>query len=262
MALRYILEPNEMNKDGSYYPRLVDRKLIKQDYLLELMSRRSGLNKQDLKLALELLEEVLMDRILEGDTVQTPLGNFSLFLGGSISAQDSRKPSHHKQAIQAKLNLQPTASIKSRIDQFSDYQQVSKRLPRPSVLDLKNLDRPEAKDFLPGELAALYGTGLSIDPQDQEAGAFFVNEDGREYPVHKLYPQNGRRVQLQMPPLPPGPYTLVYRSRMRTQDLRSCSQPLPCTIAQPSPITSELSTELSPDKQVATSDATADKDPC
>jgi hypothetical protein len=50
MALRYILEPNEMNKDGSYYPRLVDRKLIKQDYLLELMSRRSGLNKQDLKL--------------------------------------------------------------------------------------------------------------------------------------------------------------------------------------------------------------------
>jgi hypothetical protein len=43
MALRYILEPNEMNKDGSYYPSAGGPQAdLKQDYLLELMSRRSG----------------------------------------------------------------------------------------------------------------------------------------------------------------------------------------------------------------------------
>jgi hypothetical protein len=230
MALRYILEPNEMNKDGSYFPRLVDRKHLSQDYLLELMSRRSAMNKQDLKLSLELLEEVLMDRLSEGDAVQTPLGVFSLVMSGGFSAQDSHLPSHHKDQLQLKVKLQPSGRMKDKIHSFSDFQLVPKKTPRPSVHWMKNLDRPEAEDMLPEEMTALHGQGLSKELEDQEAGAYFVDSQGLEYPARDLYLQNDRHALLRVPVIPTGGYSLVYRSRMRTQDLRSCDQPYPCRI--------------------------------
>jgi hypothetical protein len=67
---------------------------------------------------------------------------------------------------------------------------------------MKNLDRPEAEDMLPEEMTALHGQGLSKELEDQEAGAYFVDSQGLEYPARDLYLQNDRHALLRVPVIP------------------------------------------------------------
>ncbi len=91
---------------------------------------------------------------------------------------------------------------------------------RPSITSVINAELPgQTSAGRTGQIIKTQGNRLSFDPADEELGVFLVATDGNAHRM-AVYSRNGTaRVNLKLPIVPVGTYSLEVRTRPSHNDV-------------------------------------------
>ena len=231
----YSLYENYLRKnedEATYFARVNSRRRITRNDLVEMIAKRNTtVTKQEISSVLDHLEELVMDNLKMGFTVQTGLFTVSVGVRGSFESMDDEfDPDRHRTVI----NVRNSPALKKLSEKELAVVKQSTNLPNPSVFNLFDYDSGTTNSRLPpGNVAALTGNCLKIDRSDETQGIFFTPEEGAEsVKAEKIIFSTNRKLVFKIPAeLPPGSYTVSVRCGFGT-DLRTSSMKSTVTTAE------------------------------
>lgn len=223
MSLQYYLVPNHITPDPDDYMAV---SISPQTYTIEdVVDRmtREGLTitTAEALANFEQITRTIQELVYEGNTVNTPLANFSPGMSGVFIGEDDRfDPARHN----TKINTNPGVRMRPQNGEI----QVEKIEPREHLPVLRNYfdNASETQNDIitPGLGARITGSRLKFDEEDTNQGVFFVNsDDNSEVRVEASMLRNkpGELIFVN-PELPAGTYHLEVRSILyNTSEVRS-----------------------------------------
>jgi hypothetical protein len=221
MSLKYTVQANRLKNDGSCYARVKRQKLVTEKRFIELLKRETALEEFDLRIALEKAQATILDRLLEGDAVQTPLGIFHLTAkGGMASKKDFFDPQENEGQYLV-INYRPTSYMKKAVGDFDDLEKIKSTIPKPIIHEMVSREGEDQDGFAVGQLVSIYGEDMVFDDEQEDEGVYFVAEDGSRSKVTWPLKESSKAIHLKVPELEPGAYEVVVLTRMNTSEIRS-----------------------------------------
>lgn len=227
MAIDVALVRDTIRKDGSTVPRVVNRRTIEVDTLLEEMAKDTGLEVTDMRAVFERLKLAVATYLPNGDAVRTPIGTFTLSVSGGASEGADSDPSHptadrslSPERIRVRFRVDP--GLRQRLEELSSVQIVDvPPLQQPVVQRVANTESAEGGSTgTAGELIQLFGSRLSFDKSDPEVGVFFVAEDESETRVSGYGRIGSSFITCKIPQVAAGQYTVQVRTKPTNRDVR------------------------------------------
>jgi hypothetical protein len=219
MSLKYTLVKSHLTEEEKYYPRFVDKKVVSQENFIQKLKKDTALEQHDLKNALEQLESSLLELMLEGDTVHTPVGIFTLVAKGSVEHTDQDfDPQEQDHGIS--IVYKPTPKMKAGVEGLKSFEKVYVREPGPVIGRVYSQEHEDGEAFSQGEVIKIRGDQLAVDKTQEDEGVWFVAEDGSETRALTILDNGARSLSFKVPEVPSGPYTIKVTTRMGTQTLR------------------------------------------
>lgn len=209
--LKYILVDNPLTKDRTddYSAQPVVSKTYGRDEIIDLMLRKGTLvTKTDAVAVMNNLEEVIVDIIKEGSTVNLPVFNTSFSISGVFDGpMDAFDPSRHKLNVNlTKGTLLRDAEKEVRLTKTEGI------APAPTIVEIKDVVSGSINDVLtPGGVIQLWGSGLKIDRTEEGAeaiGLWFVPESGAPVKSEVLVVNKPSTLIAMVPALAAGKYTI------------------------------------------------------
>jgi hypothetical protein len=181
MAIKVALVRDNIRKDGTLVPHVVQRNKVVFDRLLGYMDMATGLSESDLRSVFLQFAEALAFFLTDGSEVQTPIGAIKLSVHNHGSEEDMR------------LQIRGTRSFLNRLRLASGVEVVD-ALPQliPAIVPVANVDVPLSIDAgSAGQILHLVGNRLRFASDDAEQGVFFI----RRWRGPMLFMRHGSSIQ-------------------------------------------------------------------
>jgi len=185
MSLRYGLIPNHLTDDPDDYMGIVtNNEAVTAEKIVEQMvGKGSTVTKAEALSVTEEFEYAVVEAVKNGNSVNTQLFKINPSVSGVFTDKhDGFDPARH--AI--RLNLNAGSRLSKAIADI-ELRKVEITSPQPVVqqfIDLKT--KVVNESFTPGQVAALRGSLLKFDEEDNTQGIFFIAADGAETRVSNM----------------------------------------------------------------------------
>jgi hypothetical protein len=237
MALRMTYCEDPIRKNGAVITRQVQQKTIEFDSVLDFMRVGTAFSVSDMRSVFAHFVEFLVRYLPEGNKVQTPLGAFYLSLRQSYASEGAAAgngSSGRRISLDyLTIRVRPDKDVLSRLRSAVKVEVVTApALVCPGVLSLENLEKPDTPlAGSPGDVLHLCGANLSFLKEDADAGVFFIKSVDKTESRAGTYIRIGSNIlNVKLPVLPPGEYSVEVRSRPTKKDLRSGAFPSAFTV--------------------------------
>ncbi len=218
MVISYSLFENHLTSDpDDYLARVTSQGTADQDTLVDdVIKRGTTVTRSDLLAALDAYHQAIVDRLLEGQRVNTPVANFGMAIRGTFDgADDEFDPSRHL--------LLPTVSpgplTRRSIQERGRTAKGEAQVPEPNPVQYRDFDSETTNSVLtPGGPGGLTGHRLKFDATDEQQGVFFIAADGSAARASRVMRNKPADLMFMVPDgLAAGDYTLEVRTVMTTQ---------------------------------------------
>jgi hypothetical protein len=225
----YALYENFMRTEeegSSYYARVNSRgRVTKNDLIDMIVDRNTTVTRQEVASVLEHLEEVVINNLKMGFTVQTGLFTVKVGIRGSFdSLDDEFEPSRHRTVI----NVRTAPPLKKLAAVGLSLEKGESTLPNPSAIKLFDYNSKTTNlRVTPGSVASLSGSKLLLDPEDENQGIFFISEENPNgIKVENIVFSTSRKLVFTVPAdLEAGSYTVKvvcgFGSALRISEMKS-----------------------------------------
>ncbi len=226
MAIKVALVQDNIRKDGTLVPRVVQRYKVKFDKLLRYMDRATGLSESDLRSVFLQFAEALAFFLIDGSEVQTPIG--AIKLSAHYPGIESEGPgSTRGQKISKddlRLHIRGDRSFLDRLRLGSSIQVVDGPPPLiPAISLVQNADIHGSIDSgSAAEILHITGSRLRFAWDDTELGVFFLSASASIAETRMaVYSHIGSNiVDGKIPDLEAGEYRLEVRTRPSGRAIR------------------------------------------
>jgi hypothetical protein len=219
--ISYSLYKNPVKKDEKEYRALVKAKatLNLEDVIDHMMRRGSTVTKPDAIAVLTQFFAVLLELLLEGFRISTPVFNMGVSIRGNFKdTQDAFDSRRHKFEVVISVRRPFRKTVQARAQ---PHKKMSNQ-PKPVPISYINPNNDAGDDVLtPGGGAHLIGYDLNFDPADPKQGIFLLTAGQAPRRVEVILRNVPRELIFLVPAdLPAGAYTVEVRSRFG-QKIRS-----------------------------------------
>jgi hypothetical protein len=227
MPLQVALITDPIRKDGSSIPRVVQRKKIDFDMLLNYMGKTTRIAETDIRSMFLQFAEALAFWLPDGFEVQTPIGAFSLSVHKPTVDEDSgeifsQAPSFDPADM--RIRIRSDKGLLERIQIAAAVQIVDTPTPSAAVVKcVENADLEGAVDTgTSGQILHITGSRLSFDRGDKEQGVFLISTSTQVATRVAVYSHIGSAfVDCKIPQIDPGKYSLEMRARPTGKVIRA-----------------------------------------
>lgn len=211
MPIRYCTQPNPITPDpNDHVARVVcNVTYYLEDILKEARKRGTGVTDPDMRAAIMLLCDVVIDLVVDGNAVILPFANIRPGMSGVYnSAMDSFDPSRHtKRATLSAGNELYERMLNAKVEKIPASQ------PAPDLQEFTDVNTSTTNSILtPGGIGQISGGELKFNPANALEGIFLVNETGTETRITVLANRTEGRLVFSIPAtLVAGNYSLQVR---------------------------------------------------
>jgi hypothetical protein len=226
MALKVALVRDNIRKDGTLVPRVVQRYKVGFDKLLEYMDMTTNLSESDLRSVFLQFAEALAFFLTEGSEVQTPIGAIKLSVHyPGIEGEGPGPDRGQKISIDdMRLMIRGNRSFLNRLRLGSSIELVDAPTPLlPAIVLVENADIHGSIDSgSAGQILHVTGSRLRFAWGDKEQGVFFIPASGSAGATRMVvYSHIGSNiVDGKIPDLEAGEYRLEVRTRPSRREIR------------------------------------------
>jgi len=226
MVVKVAFVKDNIRKDGTLVPRVVQRTKIGFDRLLGFMDKATGLSESDLRSVFHQFAEALAFFLPDGSEVQTPIGAIKLSvhypgIEGEVTGS-TRGQKISKDGM--RLQIRGDRSFLDRIRLGSAIEVVDAPLPlMPTIIRVENADIHGSIDAgSAGQILHLTGSRLRFAWDDEEQGVFFNSASASAGETRMaVYSHIGSNIiDGKIPDLEAGEYRLEIRTRPSGRELR------------------------------------------
>jgi hypothetical protein len=183
-----------------------------EDIAQQIKDRGSEYHYETVLSILNQAEDIICAASARGIRVLTGTAHYAPRVsGGWTGASLAHDPSIHK----ITLTITPGAKMKKALASVS-LSILGRKGDSAYISLVNNLPSGDpCSETSPGNALSINGRKLKIAPHGEEGlGVFFIDAEGKEWPIgNRLMQNNKSRLIVQVPPLPPGKYTLQVRTR-------------------------------------------------
>lgn len=206
MKIPYSLKRNRLKDDKSYTATVRSRGSIDENGIVNAMVGRGNMiTEEDARAMLIALYTVVVEALVSGYTVKTPLVKFKVSIRGKFTDdQDVFDPARHHVHVNATMGTLLREALSRFVPEKQDKVTAG---PEPeSFYDLTS--GAVDSTVTPSGMGRLTGFRLEFDPADPAQGIFFIGEDGSRTRVTLLAINRGHEQVFQVPTLTAGQYRL------------------------------------------------------
>jgi len=176
--------------------------LDKNALIARILKRGTTLTKTDILAVLNGLEEVIVDALLEGYTINLPLFNTSFSITGVFEGPaDVFDPNRHK------LHINLTKGVLLReAEKNVTFEKTYSPTPLPTIQEIKDTMTGRVDEALSsnGGPVEVRGYNLRIEGDDPACGLWFVDDDGMEQKATVFIENKPSKIVAVMPSLTAG----------------------------------------------------------
>ena len=207
MALKYALVENLLTERPDDYSAITYpvASIDKEGVIERITKRGTTLTKTDVMAVLNALEEVVVDALEQGYTINLPLFNTSFSISGVFeSPMDSFDGNRHK------LNINLTKGILLReTEKRVKAEKTGVTSPLPQIQEVKDCISGVVNDRMTANgVIEVRGYNLKIEGDDKSCGLWFVAEDGKETKADIIIENKPSRIMAMIPELKGGTYQI------------------------------------------------------
>ncbi len=211
--IHYALFEHHLTADpDDYVARVISQDAVDQNTLVDdVIKRGSTVTRPDLLAALDAYNEALIDRLLEGQRVNTPVANYGVVIRGTFDgADDEFDPSRHLLLP----TVSPGALARRRIQEQGRAAKAEAQVPEPNPVQYRDFGSETTNSALtPGSPGGVTGHRLKFDPADEQQGVFFIAADGSATRAVMVMRNKPAELMFMVPDgLAAGDYTLEVRA--------------------------------------------------
>lgn len=205
--LKYSLIENLLSKNPNDFKAQTQPadNCDKEAIITEMLRHGTLLTRTDIVAALNCLEETILDIIVSGKTVKTPLFRTSFSITGVFEGPlDNFDDKRHK----LKVNLTKGPQLRDRIARVS-LEKNETVIPQPQILEMKDCLTGKINERLtPGGALELWGHNIKISGQSTDCGLWFVPALGEAIKAQIIISNKPSTLIAMIPALPTGNYML------------------------------------------------------
>ena len=233
-TLEFTLMSNNLKNDGRYMARIIHQKTITYENLLLDMENNTALRKEDIRLANTHLLDAVVENLIRGLKVETPLGVFKMSIKGSFdSISDDFRPGAETNNHELKVRLKVSDELEKRvIEGISTEKVLENNLKYPKIFGFENLNSPGNESFSPSNIISISGINLKIDAEMEDEGVFWKDSQGAVTKASVITHNTSTLLQFQIPELEAGAYSLYVSTRIGNHLLRTTEYEEPVAIVQ------------------------------
>lgn len=205
--LKYTLQENLLTErpDDYMVQTIASRVYDKEAIIAQILRRGTLLTRTDVLAVFSGLEEVIVDIVKDGGTINLPLFNTSFSISGVFEGpMDTFDGSRHK------LNVNLTkGTLLREAEKQVRFEKTDAIAPAPSIVEVKDVFSGKTNEALtPGGVAQLWGSNLKIAGDNEQNGLWFVPETGDPVKAEVLVTNKPASLIAMIPQLPVGNYTI------------------------------------------------------
>lgn len=227
MAIKVALVKDNIRKDGTLVPRVVQRNKVRFDKLLRYMGMTTGLSESVLRSAFLQFAEALAFFLTDGSEVQTPIGAIKLSVHYHGIEGEGTGPDQGQKLSEDDMRLQIRGdrSFLDRLRLGSAIKVIdAPTLLVPAILLVENVDIHGSVDSgSAGHILHVTGSRLRFARDDAEQGVFFISASASSRATRMaVYSHIGSNiVDGKIPDLEAGEYRLAVRTRPSGKNIRA-----------------------------------------
>ena len=218
---------NHARNDKDYYAQINSSRVkTKENIISMILRRRTELREETISSSLSLFNEMAMEQLLQGKTVNYGLFKLSLSVKGNFTINDSWDPKNHH----FELNVKPSNEFRNQLQTIEGrFTSKSSNIFISSVKD--NHTGSCNKYLTPGRTIEIKGKTIKIDGDDPSVGLFLQNVDTNaeiRIPQNEIVENYPKKLLAMLPEtLEPGNYRIVIRTQLTvgnkaTKGVKSC----------------------------------------
>ncbi|MBI9107937.1 MAG: DUF4469 domain-containing protein [Spirochaetales bacterium] len=210
LSLEYKLIRNHLQNGKSFSPRAINQKTVRYENVLKEMEHNTAIRSADLQLAMNQFMNTVTDILARGMKAETPLGVFSVVLQGRLnSIGEEFRPGAPDTNHRIRLQWISSAGMKKNVaHNLVLVKNMDNLHPVPKAVSIRNMSKPNLKNFVPKDVLEIKGMNLKINTDDDEQGIFWIDADKRSFKNKTIVESIPSKLVFQVPDLPPGVYAL------------------------------------------------------
>ena len=218
MKIYYVLHKSTLEADPNPYRAIVEHtgKATHEDVIQRVLEGNPAVSEAALEAVLKEYIKGVINLLLQGYTVCTPIGYISLSIKGGFN---SKIDGYDKERHTLEVNIQVSPYLRDSVRSQANLQKVESHTPEPALDIFTNVNTDDIDSIVtPGGMGQVIGRRLKFDQTDPNQGIFFIN--GSETRVEIVGKNKGAELMFLIPNLDPGQYALEVRSAFG-QEIRS-----------------------------------------
>ena len=214
-SLKFLIVPNHLQDNGTFYPMVIDQPLIPFEELLDEMENNTTMRKQDIQLAISQLNTCIIKYLSRGNKIKTPLGIFSTSLRGTLHSPDENfTPESELNNHRIEVYVNPSKEVEEEVARNITLLKLSgKSVKIPNILSIIRTTKSNDKNYHATDVVVIKGSFLKFDPDMDDEGVFWLSSDGNRIRSISYSENTQTKVHCQVPELPSGLYTLELSTR-------------------------------------------------
>lgn len=220
MTVPFILRKNHLTeREDDYVAKpIVFNSLNQEDIIKKVVERHSSLSKSDALIAVKAYESIILEELVEGRNIVTPMCNISLSISGVF---DREITEFDPQLHHVNLNYKPGIDFRKIPEQIKLVKIEAAEIIPDIKLFEDSVTNTKNEKITPGAAAKIQGSRIKTNPEDTEEGIFFVSEDDASFRVVSFLRNMPSEAIFNIPNnLAAGKYRLQVRTKMDGKALR------------------------------------------
>lgn len=221
MSLKVLVRKNYLESCPSAYVfRSECSDLMEFERLLEHMSAKSGLQRAELGGTLRLFSAELLEQLVDGKAVKTPLGTFYPSVSGSMDDPEEGFRQDAELGRVLRLRFRPESTYERELAARARLVRGKASPPwAPLVSSLVEVKSGSAGVARPGALIRVSGDRLVFEEAKADEGVYLHGADGSVVKLGFFLERKAKSFVAELPAdLAPGTYALVVRARGGRKD--------------------------------------------
>jgi len=203
MTLKYSLEENRLTERPDDYSAqtYASGSFDMEAIINRMLSRGTLVTRTDVIAVMNNFQETLVDIILEGGMINTPIFNTAFSISGVFeSPLDSFDGNRHK------LNVNLTKGTLLRdAEKKVKFEKTTASVPQPTIQEVRDSVSGSVNEMLtPRGVIEVYGYNLKIIGDDPTCGIWFVFGENDEYKADIMIENKPSKIIAMIPDLPGG----------------------------------------------------------
>ncbi len=205
MNLEYYLQQSNLGNTKTLHGQPSYRDSLDQEQvILEMLQRNSGMSREMIIGVLNLLLEVLTDRLKQGYRINLDLVNMALVIKGTFEDKYERFDTDKHQV---KLQATEGKVLRKRLKHFVPTRVTKGGQYIPMIERYHDVADESSSVIVPGSIGKLSGFNLKVNTDDPEQGLYAVSREGERFHIPLLVISKPSKLVFQVPKdLPAGEY--------------------------------------------------------